>query len=117
RRTTVHRQTCIVGEGLTRPECELQPRFEVEERDRSVLELRPDDALRGKAQCITIERHGSFEVIHSECQQRHTRLHGSRNFRGSSATARTDRTVAVVPSRETALSSPTTPDHARTSEE
>jgi hypothetical protein len=52
-----------VGQALARPDRQLQPRLEVEERDRPVLELLADDAGVLEAESVAGEAEGPFQVI------------------------------------------------------
>lgn len=63
---------CKVDPGLER---QLQAGFQIEERDRAVLELRSDNALRWKAERISIEGDGALQVIDAECQDSDARFH------------------------------------------
>src|SRR5690606_8090727 len=65
----------VVREIPSLPQGELQTSRKVEERDCAMLVLLAYDALRGKAQAVTVEFHGALEVVHAEGEHGNTRLH------------------------------------------
>jgi hypothetical protein len=77
-RTTwrLQRQATVGHQTLARPQRQLQARFQVEECDGSVLDLRTNDSFRCEAETVSVEGHGAFEVVDSEGNERDVRLHG-----------------------------------------
>ena len=70
-------QAAIGGKALAGPECQLEAGLQGEERDRSVLELGTDDALRIEAEAIPIEGDRAFEVVDAEGDESNAWLYGT----------------------------------------
>lgn len=55
-----------MGHILARPDGELHPVLQIEERNLAVLELGADDASRREAQSISIKRQCSFQIVYTD---------------------------------------------------
>lgn len=83
-----YRNPCIVRKALARPNCELQTGLQIKEGDGPMLELPAKDALRWKAQAISIEVHRPLQILDAEGDNRDARLHGVGRLRRADIKAR-----------------------------
>src|SRR6185295_437299 len=58
----------VMGEVVARPGRELESAAQFEERNRSVFELRPDNALGRRPKAVTVKAQRTFEVVDADGQ-------------------------------------------------
>ena len=87
-----------MGEVVTGPGRELEPALQVKERNRAMLELLADNALRREPEPVTIEAQRAFEVVDADGEDVDPSFHDRPRYESV-----TERILRSRPSRSAAV--------------